>query len=227
MFSSNRLRKNLGSRKGSRTGNSGNHLELRVLTQIQFVPWVINSAHTHTKLTIDGKILVQFKLLNSTNTGDSGFYLVHFIWRSKKPLLSKQKWRKVKNMEIKSMHPASIMDTIRHPNGMDLWRCRSMCHQRKSPHSPPAAKIPAKQKITIGVHSRIEMISWIRIFAKSKNANHISSVKLIRLITLNLFWKNKQRKKSKLYKLRETIQKKENYTLIRCFIQLMPIFFSS
>ncbi|XP_055296751.1 uncharacterized protein LOC129565665 [Sitodiplosis mosellana] len=33
-----RLRKNLGSRKGSRTGNSGNYLELQVLTQIQHVP---------------------------------------------------------------------------------------------------------------------------------------------------------------------------------------------
>lgn len=80
MFSSNRLRKNLGSRKGSRTGNSGNHLELRVLTQIQFVPWVINSAHTHTKLTFaaKGKLLVQSKLFSSTNTGDSGDK--HFFW---------------------------------------------------------------------------------------------------------------------------------------------------
>lgn len=33
-----RLDKNLGSRKGSRTGNSGNYLELQVLTQIEYVP---------------------------------------------------------------------------------------------------------------------------------------------------------------------------------------------
>lgn len=37
-----RLNKNLGSRKGSRTGNSGNYLELQVLTQIQYVPWIPN-----------------------------------------------------------------------------------------------------------------------------------------------------------------------------------------
>ncbi|XP_037027375.1 uncharacterized protein LOC119068074 [Bradysia coprophila] len=33
-----RLKKNLSSQKGSRTGNSGNHLELQVLTLIQYVP---------------------------------------------------------------------------------------------------------------------------------------------------------------------------------------------
>ncbi|XP_031625577.1 uncharacterized protein LOC116342199 [Contarinia nasturtii] len=33
-----RLRKHLGSSKGSRRGNTGNHLELQVLTQIQHVP---------------------------------------------------------------------------------------------------------------------------------------------------------------------------------------------
>uniref|UniRef100_A0A8W7PAZ0 Uncharacterized protein n=2 Tax=gambiae species complex TaxID=44542 RepID=A0A8W7PAZ0_ANOCL len=33
-----RLINNLNIRKGSRTGNSGNHLEFQVLTQIQYVP---------------------------------------------------------------------------------------------------------------------------------------------------------------------------------------------
>ncbi|XP_035900934.1 uncharacterized protein LOC118507063 [Anopheles stephensi] len=33
-----RLINNLNNRKGSRTGNSGNHLEFQVLTQIQYVP---------------------------------------------------------------------------------------------------------------------------------------------------------------------------------------------
>ncbi|XP_059616654.1 uncharacterized protein LOC132261732 [Phlebotomus argentipes] len=32
------LNKNLGVRKGSRTGNSGNHLEFQVLTLIEYVP---------------------------------------------------------------------------------------------------------------------------------------------------------------------------------------------
>lgn len=40
-----RLNKNLGSRKGSRTGNSGNYLELQVLTQIQYVPWIQPQPH--------------------------------------------------------------------------------------------------------------------------------------------------------------------------------------
>uniref|UniRef100_A0A1B0CWN8 Uncharacterized protein n=1 Tax=Lutzomyia longipalpis TaxID=7200 RepID=A0A1B0CWN8_LUTLO len=35
---SNKLTKNLGVRKGSRTGNSGNHLEFQVLTLIEYVP---------------------------------------------------------------------------------------------------------------------------------------------------------------------------------------------
>lgn len=39
LLKSLRLSKNLSSCKGSRTGNSANNLELKVLTQIQYVPW--------------------------------------------------------------------------------------------------------------------------------------------------------------------------------------------
>lgn len=61
-------------------------------------------------------------------------------------------------MEIKLMHPASITDMIHHPNEMGLWHCKSMCHRRRRLHPQQAATIPAKLKIAIGVHLRIEMI---------------------------------------------------------------------
>lgn len=181
-----RLDKHLGSRKGSRTGNSGNHLELQVLTQIEYVPWIhpnaldqlsilinviINSKFLHEFFFL-AKELIQFSFGRNGDTTTTKKHTFR-LFNAQILLLEYQantrlnsKWFKVKNTSVNQSIHRRLVNWMRRQSVANFWLYKKalwLIIQLKQP--TPTKKWRAVRK-AIGAHSKIATTSLICISAK-------------------------------------------------------------